>query len=204
LPAGPRPPARAAAELRVRGLSYVEIGRRLGVTVDAARSLLERATGPRRLAHLDLCSARCQRAIARSEFRGDDLNHEEARSLRLLRGLSALAAEPADDIVLASPEPAGRVQGGSLGVVRNPIQVGSPIEQQLRCPALAGGASVPEGLRQCFGLGAGLTPEQLFKAFEHAEGGSVPELVYLGTSLHEEASDMPARIADGIVKRGAD
>src|SRR5947209_19395832 len=32
----------------------------------------------------------------------------------------------------------------------------------------------------------------------------MPELVYLGASLHEEASDMPARIADGIVERGAD
>ena len=32
----------------------------------------------------------------------------------------------------------------------------------------------------------------------------MPEFIYLGTSLHEEASDMPARIADGIVERGAD
>src|SRR6516164_1545747 len=31
----------------------------------------------------------------------------------------------------------------------------------------------------------------------------MPELVYLRTSLHEEASDMPARVADGIVERGA-
>ena len=32
----------------------------------------------------------------------------------------------------------------------------------------------------------------------------MPEFVYLGASLHEEASDMPAPIADGIVERGAD
>ena len=51
---------------------------------------------------------------------------------------------------------------------------------------------------------SGLTTEQLFEAIEHAKGGRMPELVYLGTSLHEEASDMPARVADGIVERGTD
>ena len=110
----------------------------------------------------------------------------------MLRGLSSSVAEPVDDIVLASPESTGRVQRGPLGVVGDPIQVGSPVKQQLRCPSLAGGASVPKSLRQCFAFGAGLTTEQLFKAIEHAKGGRMPELVYLGTSLHEEASDMPA------------
>jgi hypothetical protein len=61
---------RAAAELRAQGLSYAEIGRRLGVTGDAARSLLGRATGPRRLAHPDLCCACCRRAIPGSAAAG--------------------------------------------------------------------------------------------------------------------------------------
>ena len=88
----------------------------------------------------------------------------------MLRRLSSSFAEPVDDIVLASPEAAGRVQRSTLSVVRDPIQVGPPVEQQLRCPSLAGCTSVPKGLRQCFAFGAGLTTEQLFKAIEHAEG----------------------------------
>jgi hypothetical protein len=86
------------------------------------------------------------------------------------RGLSSSVAEPVDDIVLASPASNGRVQRSHLGVVGDPIQVGSPVEEQLRCSSLAGGASVPKSLRQCFGFGAGLTTEQLFKAIELAEG----------------------------------
>jgi len=88
----------------------------------------------------------------------------------MLRGLSSSVAEPVDDIVLASPASTGRVQRSPLGVIGDPIQVGSPVEQQLRCSSLACGASVPKSLRQCFGFGAGLTTEQLFKAIEHAEG----------------------------------
>src|SRR5580704_18031024 len=84
--------------------------------------------------------------------------------------LSSSVAEPGVDIVLASPASAGRVQRGPLGVVGDPIQVGSPAEQQLRCPSLAGGACVPKSLRQCFAFGAGLTTKQLFKAIEHAKG----------------------------------
>src|SRR6266481_1450848 len=101
----------------------------------------------------------------------------------MLRGLSSSVAEPVDEIVVASPESAGRVQRGPLGVVGDPIHVGSHVKQELRGPSLAGGGSVPKSLRQGFALGAGLTTEQLFKAIEHAKGGRMPELVYLGTSL---------------------
>ena len=88
----------------------------------------------------------------------------------MLRGLSSSVAEPINDIVLASPASTGRLQRSPLGVVGDPIQVGSSVEQQLRCSSLACGASVPKSLRQCFAIGAGLTAEKLFKAIEHAEG----------------------------------
>ena len=81
-----------------------------------------------------------------------------------------MVAEPVDDVFLARPVSAGHFQRRPFGVVGNPIQVGSPVEQQLRCSTLAGGASVPKSLRQCFGFGAGIATEQFFKAIEHAEG----------------------------------
>ena len=81
-----------------------------------------------------------------------------------------MVAEPVDDVFLAGPVSAGHFQRRPFGVVGNPIQVGSPVEQQLCCPPLSGGASVPESLRQRIDFGAGIATEQFFKAIEHAEG----------------------------------
>ncbi len=103
----------------------------------------------------------------------------------LRRDCSSSVAEPVDDIVLASPgvRRAASNEWSPWRRVGDPIHVGSPVKQQLRRPSLAGGASVPKSLRQCFAFGAGLTTEQLFEAIEHAKGGRMPELVYVGTFL---------------------
>jgi hypothetical protein len=106
-------------------------------------------------------------------------------SLLLFRCAGTLFAKPGDDVLLASPKAAGRVQGSSLGVVGDPIEVSSSGEEVFRRPTLTACAGVPEGLRELTGFGSGLPGEEFLHADEHAEGSRVPELVDLGAAGDE-------------------
>ena len=91
----------------------------------------------------------------------------------LLRRASALESKPVHQGLLASPEAAGRIQGRSLRIARDPVQIGPEKEQVFRHPALTAGTRVPKGLRDGFGLRRVLG-KQLFQARHQAESGRVP------------------------------
>src|SRR6202165_6215481 len=107
--------------------------------------------------------------------------------------------EPGDDVLLTGAEAVGSVERGALGVVGFPVEIGAGSEEALGGAALPARAGVPEALRHRLRGGAG--GEQFFEADEQAERTGVPQLVDPGASGNEEAGDVPAGIADGVVER---
>lgn len=62
----------------------------------------------------------------------------------------------------------------------------------------ARGTGVPEPLGDL--LLVDFRRQELFQSIQHAEGGSVPDLLYTGASGYQEASNVPAAVADRVVE----
>ena len=65
-------------------------------------------------------------------------------------------AQPADHILLLGAELLCRIERCSLRIFGDPLEVRTPLEQELRATALAGVAGVPKRLRQLVDVGRGL------------------------------------------------
>src|ERR1700720_3582550 len=89
---------------------------------------------------------------------------------------SALLFQPADDVVLAGAEPAGRVEWGALGIVGLPVELGAGGQEPFGGASLSRAAGVPERLGHFLPGRVGRV-EQLLEAVEHAQRGRVPQLV---------------------------
>src|SRR5664279_11091 len=124
------------------------------------------------------------------------------RSARWDYGGCASRAEPFDDVLLASGLAGRCVEGGSVGVIGCPVEVGPGVEQAFRSAALPRGAGVPERLGDLLLIGVG--GEKRVDAVKLAERGCVPQLVDRSTTGHEESGYMPAAVADGVVQWCAD
>jgi len=73
----------------------------------------------------------------------------------------------------------------------------------LRHPSLTAVAGLPERLRDLLGGGGGVAGEQRRHPGHQAERCRLPQPVHPGPPLDQQAGDLPAAVADGVVERGS-
>jgi hypothetical protein len=120
----------------------------------------------------------------------------------MVAGLLALLAQPGGELVAAGVQAGRDVEGGAVRVVDGRVEVRAVVQEVFGGAALAGVAGVPERFVDLPRLGAGR--EERIEAVEVAECCGVPELVDPGATGGQEASHVPAAVADRVVQRGAD
>lgn len=126
---------------------------------------------------------------------------KHAMSLALGR-FATLITQPSDQRAPTSMKGAGRVEGGDLCVIRDPVDVGSLGQKVLGHPALAAGACLPEGIVDVLGCRRRMNCQKFFHARRHPQGCRVPKTLNSSPSLDQKARNAPAPVAYRIVQRG--
>ena len=123
-------------------------------------------------------------------------------SVRRVSRADTFRAQPVDHVLLPSRKAGRSIQRRSFRVVRNPLGIGTCTQQALRGATLAPRAGMPERLRELLLVDS--RPQEILQWLQRAEGGSMPELVHAGASGYQQASHMPAAVADRVVERRPD